>query len=76
MFIGCTETDFRPQLNQLGAKGIEVICWDPPGYGKSRPPNRDFSGNFLKNDSEKAAALMKVRFFIKLIPGSLSLQLV
>jgi len=34
------------------------------GYGKSRPPNRDFSGGarFLHRDAEIANAFMKVSY--------------
>lgn len=36
------------------------MAWDPPGYGKSRPPNRIFSDDFLQRDADYAFNLMKV----------------
>ncbi|KAL7636129.1 UNVERIFIED_CONTAM: hypothetical protein RMT77_013948 [Armadillidium vulgare] len=58
--LGSAKTDFSPQLASLGSKNLEVISWDPPGYGDSRPPSRDFSGNFFVRDSQVAANFMKV----------------
>jgi len=57
---GCTETDFAPQLAGLNRQKYTVIGWDPRGYGKSRPPNRDFPLDFLYRDADDAAALMQV----------------
>ena len=37
-----------------------VICWDPRGYGKSRPPERDFPVDFFYRDANDAAKLMEV----------------
>ncbi|CAG7787042.1 unnamed protein product, partial [Allacma fusca] len=44
--LGTIESDFTPQLKDL-QKDFRVVAWDPPGYGKSRPPPRDFSGGHL-----------------------------
>ena len=62
---GTIETDFEPILNKLDHDKFTAICWDPPGYGKSRPPERDIvysrnDGNPFVNDAEYAAELMKV----------------
>ncbi len=35
------------------------MSWDPPGYGWSRPPNRDFSGVYLKRDGHVVVKLME-----------------
>jgi valacyclovir hydrolase len=43
-----------------------LIAWDPPGYGLSRPPERDFSGDYLRRDAKYAAKLMQV-FIILLV---------
>ncbi len=43
-----------------------LIAWDPPGYGFSRPPQRDFSGDFYRRDANYAAKLMQV-FIILLV---------
>ena len=37
-----------------------VICWDPRGYGKSRPPDRDFPLDFFYRDADDAGTLMEV----------------
>lgn len=37
-----------------------MVIWDPPGYGFSRPPDRDFTPGHLHRDADHAAALMKV----------------
>lgn len=37
---------------------------DPRGYGHSRPPDKKFSFNFLREDADDAAALMEVRIFL------------
>ncbi|XP_060870984.1 valacyclovir hydrolase-like [Metopolophium dirhodum] len=51
--------DFGPLTESLdGAKYTIYIC-DPPGYGMSRPPNRDFSPGFLYRDADSAIALME-----------------
>ncbi|GFN97537.1 valacyclovir hydrolase [Plakobranchus ocellatus] len=57
--LGCSRTDFEHQLNGLSDKKYTIISMDPRGYGQSRPPNREWPLNFLQNDAEDAAALMK-----------------
>lgn len=37
-----------------------MVGWDPRGYGKSRPPERDFPPDFLERDAKDAVDLMKV----------------
>ncbi len=61
--IGSGESDFGPQLANLDGKVFTIVAWDPPGYGKSRPPDRDFSKGkeTFYEDARLAAALMKVR---------------
>ena len=60
--LGSTRTDFSPQLNGLNRDKFTLIAWDPPGYGYSRPPDRDFN-DFYKKDAEMAANLMKTLGF-------------
>ncbi|KAK3854783.1 hypothetical protein Pcinc_038758 [Petrolisthes cinctipes] len=57
--LGTIESDFAPQLKNLPNHGIKVVCWDPPGYGKSRPPPRNYTMDFLRNDATIAANMMK-----------------
>ncbi|KAL1511169.1 hypothetical protein AB1Y20_005985 [Prymnesium parvum] len=55
--LGTAETDFLPQLEHL-ADTFQVVSYDPRGYGKSRPPVRDFPLDFYQRDADDAAALM------------------
>ncbi|CAG7732550.1 unnamed protein product, partial [Allacma fusca] len=36
-----------------------VVVWDPPGYGRSRPPERDYSGNYFQRDADYLVELVK-----------------
>uniref|UniRef100_H2YMA3 AB hydrolase-1 domain-containing protein n=1 Tax=Ciona savignyi TaxID=51511 RepID=H2YMA3_CIOSA len=57
--LGCTKTDFKPQLENLNRDKFTVIGWDPRGYGQSRPPNREFHNDFLFRDADDAVQLME-----------------
>ncbi|XP_064598798.1 valacyclovir hydrolase-like [Liolophura sinensis] len=57
--LGCSRTDFGPQLEKLNKEKFTVFCWDPRGYGKSRPPDRDWPLDFYGRDAEDATALIK-----------------
>ncbi len=37
---------------------MQVVSYDPRGYGQSRPPERDFPLDFYQRDADDAAALM------------------
>lgn len=58
--LGTARTDFEPQLEELPAlnSDFNVISFDPRGYGKSRPPRRDYPLNFLERDADDAKAIM------------------
>lgn len=57
--MGSIWTDFKPQIEGLDRKKLTVVAWDPPGYGKSRPPNRTFSIDFFEQNAKHAFDLMK-----------------
>ncbi|XP_055523792.1 valacyclovir hydrolase [Wyeomyia smithii] len=59
--LGTAWTDFKPQIEQLPAllPNCTVIAWDPPGYGKSRPPEKQFGLDFYEKDAETAVQLME-----------------
>ena len=38
---------------------LTILAWDPPGYGKSRPPNRTFPLDFFARDAKVALKFMK-----------------
>ena len=56
--LGTGQSDFGPQLEALPAEGLRVIAPDPRGYGKSRPPIREFPLDFYEQDAQDCAALM------------------
>ncbi|KAK7079495.1 hypothetical protein SK128_026119 [Halocaridina rubra] len=57
--LGTTQSDFGPQLKGLCPDKFKIVAWDPPGYGKSRPPPRNYTTDFLHRDAVLAASLMK-----------------
>lgn len=59
--LGTAWTDFKPQIEQLPAllPNHKIIAWDPPGYGKSRPPEKEFGVDFYEKDAETAVSLME-----------------
>ena len=57
--LGTGQSDFAPQLEVLPQRGIRVIAPDPRGYGKSRPPEREFPPDFYQQDVHDFAALME-----------------
>lgn len=59
-FLGTAWTDFKPQLENLDKNKLTIVAWDPPGYGKSRPPNRIYSDDFFQRDADYAFNLMKI----------------
>lgn len=38
---------------------LTIVAWDPPGYGKSRPPDRTFPADIFHRDAVYAHNLMK-----------------
>ncbi len=54
--LGTGETDFGPQLDTWSAR-FHVISPDLRGYGRSRPPMRDFGPSMLERDAEDIIAL-------------------
>lgn len=57
MLIGSVAENFRFQYQALGDK-YTFIGVDPRGYGKSRPPERDFPDNYFERDAEDVAKVM------------------
>ena len=55
--MGTADSDFGPQLRDLADK-LQVVSFDPRGYGQSRPPERDFPLDWYQRDADDAAALM------------------
>lgn len=65
--LGTAHTDFKPQIEHLPKllPDYSIIAWDPPGYGKSRPPNRTFPLDFFHRDASVAHTLMESLNFKK-----------
>ncbi|XP_018567080.1 valacyclovir hydrolase [Anoplophora glabripennis] len=57
--MGTIWTDFKPQIEELDREKFTIVVWEPPGYGRSRPPNRNFNLDVYKNDAEVAFKFMK-----------------
>ncbi|XP_043264348.1 valacyclovir hydrolase-like [Colletes gigas] len=57
--MGTIWMNYRPQIEGLSKEKFTIIAWDPPGYGKSRPPDRTFPLNFFHRDAAWARDLMK-----------------
>ena len=61
---GCAATDFPEHVSErspfLEAGRYRVLCVDPRGYGRSRPPERDWPLNFYARDAEDLAIAMEV----------------
>ncbi|XP_060849607.1 valacyclovir hydrolase-like [Rhopalosiphum padi] len=57
--LGSIFTDFKPQIETLNREKYTIVAWDPPGYGFSRPPDRNFSPGFFYHDADYAISLMK-----------------
>ncbi|RWS02616.1 valacyclovir hydrolase-like protein [Dinothrombium tinctorium] len=58
--LGTSRTDFNEVLEGgLDQSKFTLIAWDPPGYGFSRPPERNYTRNVYENDADYAYNLMK-----------------
>ncbi|CAL8069627.1 unnamed protein product [Orchesella dallaii] len=62
--FGSIEMDFTPIMHQFNKEKYKWIAWDPPGYGKSRPPTRSFIPEgyecVYEQDVKYAATLMNI----------------
>jgi len=56
--LGTGAGDFQHQIGWFAERGFEVIAPDPRGYGRSRPPERDFPLDFYDRDAADMFALM------------------
>lgn len=58
--MGTCTTDFVHQYRGFDASKFTMVTWDAPGYGNSRPPERNCKGNYYKRDADQAIRLMQV----------------
>jgi valacyclovir hydrolase len=56
--LGTGAGDFPAQIGWFSEHGFDVISPDPRGYGKSRPPERDYPLDFYQRDAADMFALM------------------
>eukprot|EP00096_Caligus_rogercresseyi_P007236 TRINITY_DN2503_c0_g1_i3.p1 TRINITY_DN2503_c0_g1~~TRINITY_DN2503_c0_g1_i3.p1 ORF type:complete len:289 (-),score=47.83 TRINITY_DN2503_c0_g1_i3:92-958(-) len=57
--LGSGETDMKPLIENTSRDADwTLVAWDPPGYGKSRPPARVFCPDFYVKDAENAVETM------------------
>jgi len=56
--LGTIETDFGDQIKGFDLEKFTIVSWDPPGYGRSRPPERVFDDWFRK-DAELIVKLVR-----------------
>ena len=56
--LGTGAGDFPNQIGWFAARGFNVIAPDPRGYGRSRPPERDYPLDFYHRDASDMFALM------------------
>ncbi|CAL1678182.1 unnamed protein product [Lasius platythorax] len=63
--LGTIWTDFKPQIENLNTDKLTIVAWDPPGYGKSRPPDRTFPDDFFQRDAAWAHSLMQTLGYSK-----------
>ncbi|CAG9810770.1 unnamed protein product [Chironomus riparius] len=58
--LGSCFTDFKPQIENLPKllPNYQIIAWDPPGYGKSIPPKKEFTKDFLEKDADLVKDLL------------------
>lgn len=62
---GTIWTDFKPQIENLNTDQLTIVAWDPPGYGKSRPPDRTFPDDVFQRDAAWAHNLMQTLGYSK-----------
>jgi len=56
--LGTGAGDFSAQIGWFAERGFTAIAPDPRGYGRSRPPRRDFPLDFYHRDAADMFALM------------------
>ncbi|KAI6240558.1 putative alpha/beta hydrolase [Aphelenchoides fujianensis] len=58
--VGCYKKDYPENvLRAFDPNQFTIVCIDPPGYGESRPPDRQQEVNLNKKDAKFGLALMQ-----------------
>ncbi|CAG7657568.1 unnamed protein product [Allacma fusca] len=58
-YLGNIDMDFGPFLEKGDKSKFRFVCWDPPGYGGSFPPKREFTSGYLQRDADIVWQLME-----------------
>ena len=56
--LGTGAGDFHAQIDWFAARRFQVVAPDPRGYGRSRPPQREYPPDFYSRDAADMFALM------------------
>jgi valacyclovir hydrolase len=56
--LGTGAGDFHAQISWFAARHFQVVAPDPRGYGRSRPPPREYPPDFYHRDAADMFALM------------------
>ncbi|KAI1304596.1 Valacyclovir hydrolase [Halotydeus destructor] len=58
---GTTRSDLSPLLEGMDRSRFTLIAWDPPGYGFSKPPERNYElgAKLFEHDADMAVQLMR-----------------
>lgn len=59
--LGTIWTNYKEQIQRFDRSQFTLVVWDPPGFGKSYPPEREFNLQSYENDADIGYELMKVR---------------
>lgn len=78
--LGTWQTDFGAQLDDFDQSRFTMVCWDPPGYGRSRPYDRIFSTQRNFQDAVIVHKLMQARprpfqYLIRIVPMGAQAQI-
>ncbi|XP_029165336.1 valacyclovir hydrolase-like [Nylanderia fulva] len=63
--LGTIWTNYKPQIENLNTNKFTILAWDPPGYGKSRPPDRTLPDDFFQRDAVLAHNLVQTLGYSK-----------
>ena len=58
--LGFTKIQFGPVMQKLNNEEFSIVGFDTRGYGESRPPDKEITVDFLRQDADDGAALMQV----------------
>ncbi|CAH2240636.1 jg14231 [Pararge aegeria aegeria] len=58
--LGTIWTNYKPQIKGFDRSKFTLVVWDPPGFGKSYPPEREFTSESFENDADTGYELMKI----------------